>query len=639
MESQGAADGHLMDEVAAVAPAEVVSDPPVPQQTEDEKYWAAVRENPADFSSWTYLLQLVDHKADISSIREAYDGFLAEFPLCYVYWKRYADHEAAAGSAQDKVSEVYQRSLEAFPYSVDLWTYYCTYLAERLADPTLVRSVFERAVEKVGTDYLAQSLWDKYLDYELAQKDFANVTRLYSRVLAVPLDALAKYLERWRVYASAYPVSDILPAEELEQLAVEETEEAKRAKAIASREEVYQATLQELAKIQPFENVIRERPYFHVKPVSEELLDTWHRYLTFQEAEGNAARTVKLYERCLVPCCNYVIYWRRYARFVEEALGAEEAVRVWERATGKLLKRRPEPFLDFALFREAHGQVDEARELFKHVLGFAPGHAEATLRYAQLEQRQQNFDGVNSILEAATESPTSEAVGAFLAMHHARIVDRAAHDAAKARGIYDRALERYPSNKNLWLAAIDFELDQSGRRISEAEEASDAVRFARVVALYQRATGDASLLPEDDKLELWQNYLETVHAFAPRVDIVREASSAFFKAFPSGRVKSKKRRHDEEADASAHKKLSRPAAVLPSPVGPVPTPAVAAPYGQGVGYGMGAYGAPAAGGYGGYGAYPQAGGYGAWPQQPQAGYAAAAPQQQQQAYPGYSGYY
>jgi hypothetical protein len=126
---------------------------------------------------------------------------------------------------------------------------------------------------------------------------------------------------------------------------------------------------------------------------------------------------------------------------------------------------------------------------------------------------------VNSILEAATESPTSEAVGAFLAMHHARIVDRAAHDAAKARGIYDRALERYPSNKNLWLAAIDFELDQSGRRISEAEEASDAVGFARVVALYQRATGDASLLPEDDKLELWQNYLETVHAFAPRVDM------------------------------------------------------------------------------------------------------------------------
>jgi pre-mRNA-processing factor 39 len=66
-----------------------------------------------------------------------------------------------------------------------------------VSPPRAAHSVFERAVERVGTDYLAQSLWDKYLDYELAQKDLANVTRLYSRVLAVPLDALAKYLERY----------------------------------------------------------------------------------------------------------------------------------------------------------------------------------------------------------------------------------------------------------------------------------------------------------------------------------------------------------------------------------------------------------------------------------------------------------
>jgi tetratricopeptide (TPR) repeat protein len=141
---------------------------------------------------------------------------------------------------------------------------------------------------------------------------------------------------------------------------------------------------------------------------------------------------------------------------------------------------------------------------------------EATLRYAQLEQRQRNFDGVTSILEAALENPKSESVGAFLAMHHARIVDHAAHDADKARDIYNRALERYPSNKNLWLAAIDFENNQSGR---STERETNEEGFLRVVALYQRALGDASLLPEDDKLELWQNYLETVHSSAPRIDL------------------------------------------------------------------------------------------------------------------------
>jgi pre-mRNA-processing factor 39 len=56
--------------------------------------------------------------------------------------------------------------------------------------------VFERAADKVGTDYLAQSLWDKYLDFELSQKEFVNVTHLYTRVLAVPLEALSKYFER-----------------------------------------------------------------------------------------------------------------------------------------------------------------------------------------------------------------------------------------------------------------------------------------------------------------------------------------------------------------------------------------------------------------------------------------------------------
>jgi len=57
--------------------------------------------------------------------------------------------------------------------------------------------LFERAIEKVGTDYLAQSLWDKYLEYELSQKDFTNVTRLYTRVLSIPLEALSKYYERY----------------------------------------------------------------------------------------------------------------------------------------------------------------------------------------------------------------------------------------------------------------------------------------------------------------------------------------------------------------------------------------------------------------------------------------------------------
>jgi len=135
-------------------------------QSEEQKYWAAVRDNPSDFNSWSSLLHTVDQKvphfslaslsfaqsilfpfplslwslqASIDDIRVAYGSFLSEFPLCYVYWKRYVDHEVASGSSQEKVVEIYERAVEAFPLSVDLWTYYCSYLADRLVDSANVR--------------------------------------------------------------------------------------------------------------------------------------------------------------------------------------------------------------------------------------------------------------------------------------------------------------------------------------------------------------------------------------------------------------------------------------------------------------------------------------------------------------------
>jgi len=582
-------------------------------QSEEQKYWAAVRDNPSDFNSWSSLLHTVDQKASIDDIRVAYGSFLSEFPLCYVYWKRYVDHEVASGSSQEKVVEIYERAVEAFPLSVDLWTYYCSYLADRLVDSANVRRLFERAIEKVGTDYLAQSLWDKYLEYELSQKDFTNVTRLYTRVLSIPLEALSKYYERWKVYASAYPVGDILSPEEKQQLGDLETDEAKRAKTIARREEVYQATQQELTRIHPYESVLRSRPYFHVTPLSEELLETWHAYLTFQEAEGNTNKTVQLYERCLVPCCNYAVYWRRYAFFVENVLGPEAVKGIWERATGKLLKRRVDPFLDYALFEEAQGRLDVATHLYQQALSFAPGHVEATLRYAQLAQRQHNLDEVMRIFETTLESPKTEAgAGAFLSMHQARFVERFLKDTAKARTIYQRALEHFPANRNLWLAAVDFEVNQSCSQ--------DVDAFEHVVKLFKQATGDSSLLSESDKLDLWQTYIETMHAFAPRIDFVKEAYGAFRKTFPSGKLNSKKRRYDEDSDYAMNKK-TRPAAPATNITAGTSTATSPYPMGYGMGYG----------GYAAYGTFPSAG-YGAWPQAGAYGAAAS-----QQAYAGYTG--
>lgn len=77
-------------------------------------------------------------KDNILKIRRVYDSFLAEFPLCYGYWKKYADHEARLGTI-DKVVEVYERAVQGVTYSVDIWLHYCIFAISTYGDPDTVR--------------------------------------------------------------------------------------------------------------------------------------------------------------------------------------------------------------------------------------------------------------------------------------------------------------------------------------------------------------------------------------------------------------------------------------------------------------------------------------------------------------------
>jgi len=57
-------------------------------------------------------------------------------------------------------------------------------------------SVLERAAVYIGTDYLAGAFWDKYLEFELAHKEFGNATALFVHLLSLSLESIGKYFER-----------------------------------------------------------------------------------------------------------------------------------------------------------------------------------------------------------------------------------------------------------------------------------------------------------------------------------------------------------------------------------------------------------------------------------------------------------
>ena len=55
-----------------------------------EQYAAAVEKNPKDFDSWVQLLAIVYDEVtlDVQNVRNTFNRFLEEFPLCFGYWNK-----------------------------------------------------------------------------------------------------------------------------------------------------------------------------------------------------------------------------------------------------------------------------------------------------------------------------------------------------------------------------------------------------------------------------------------------------------------------------------------------------------------------------------------------------------------------
>ncbi|WIA42897.1 hypothetical protein OEZ86_008812 [Tetradesmus obliquus] len=222
-------------EAAAPAP-----EPANPLLERCQELLKAVTEKPDDFNTWTSLISTAEKLDDVQQIRSAYDAFLAEFPLCYGYWKRYAEAERRHGSSE-AAAAVLERGVAATPYSTELWVAYANLLLAADAETDAVRSVLERGLAYVGPDWLSSSLWDKALELEGSAGSPASVAALYARVLGCPIKELDKYHTGLVSYAASRTAHELLPEDvaaalrsTLEQQAAAKQQEAAAAAAAAA---------------------------------------------------------------------------------------------------------------------------------------------------------------------------------------------------------------------------------------------------------------------------------------------------------------------------------------------------------------------------------------------------------------------
>ncbi|XP_062216513.1 pre-mRNA-processing factor 39-1-like [Phragmites australis] len=455
---------------------------------EEARLWSVVTANCLDFNAWTALIDETERNAEsnILKIRKVYDAFLVEFPLCFGYWKKYADHEGRLDGI-NKVIEVYERAVLAVTYSVEIWYNYCQFAISTYDDPDIIRRLFERGLAYVGTDYCSSLLWDEYIKYEESLQAWSHLAMIYTRILEHPIQQLDRYINCLKDLASTRIFSEILTAEEASLYGVtsensaqaldseahpdnvdksaqpensSSTEAENLAKYISMREDMYKKAKEYESKIIGFELAIR-RPYFHVKPLDNPELENWHNYLDFIEKEEDINKVIKLYERCVIACASYSEFWIRYVQCMEDKGSLELANNALARATHVFVKKQPEIHLFSVRFKELNGDVSEARAEYRHLYSeLCPGLLEAIVKHSNMEHRLGDKESACLVYEKAIaterEKEQSQLLPTLL-IQYSRFLFLGIRDLEKARETLTALRGQFNVTKPILEAVIHLE--------------------------------------------------------------------------------------------------------------------------------------------------------------------------------------
>ncbi|KAG7390599.1 PRP39 pre-mRNA processing factor 39 [Phytophthora pseudosyringae] len=499
-----------------------------------QKLTEAVDKNPLDFNSWVGLLTLVQSESSTAreTVEATYDRFLAEFPLCFGYWNKYAQYEyglsnrtkedgsgtvATLEESKQKAREVYERGVAAVRYSVDMWMKYCEFLVHTLHSPVgETRPILERAVEACGEDPMAGPLWELYIQLETVNNDMPRLNQVFKRIMHQPLRNLEEFWEKYNQFVLAQQLNALATPEEQKALAGDGDELMDegllRVKIVNAVEAVKNKTMEDIYRRQAFEAGI-DRSYFHVTPVTEAAMKNWHSYLDFEEVADNDVRCQTLYERCLISCANYEEIWLRYVAWTETVLGFEAADAVFQRAVTIFLKYRASIYLEYAAFLEAHDKLQKAQDTYMSVLSdVAPKLAEAFLHYCNFERRRGDVETAKTWYERGMEAVENEVeVYAYVASSFATFLHKSVGDTASARAVFERAVQNHSESVLLWLNFIHFEINVGGELVP------------RVVRVYELALEDSCNLSMDEKNDVWFQYVEFLGNYGDSIAQVREA--------------------------------------------------------------------------------------------------------------------
>ncbi|XP_075223787.1 pre-mRNA-processing factor 39-like isoform X3 [Lycorma delicatula] len=587
-----------------------------------EKYWKAVKDDPTDFTGWTYLLQYVDQENDVEAAREAYDAFLSHYPYCYGYWRKYADYEKRKGNKK-KCEEVFERGLKAIPLSVDLWIHYLNYCkATYPDDEEFLRVQFKKALDACGLEFRSDRLWESFIKWETEGKRVYNVTVLYDKLLATPTQGYTNHFDNFQEHVKNNPPAKVLsvdefltlrrevlqvlkqydaplkvteegppgdddaapPGEEPPEASAASDEEttALRERIISIRRKVHKTTVAAVSSRWTFEEGIK-RPYFHVKPLERCQLKNWKEYLDFEIEQGDKERIIILFERCLIACALYEDFWIRFIRYLEELPGTNiDKIRdVYERACTIHHPKKPNLHLYWAVYEESQGNAEKAREILANLEKIVPSLMQVAFRRINLERRTGNLEEAAALYEHYISTAKSKISSNNMAIKYARFCWKMLNDVDRALAVLKKAIEKDKENPRLYLQLIDMAMQRSS--VQESEVLSVIEQFMT----RESADLDQKLMFAQRKVEFLEDFgssvllvQKAIEEFKRYIKVVKEKKKKLMEAESKTRLKSEESKkskqesnqHSSQSTAQTSSQASQPSSMSSSTAAPGPYP-------------------------------------------------------------------
>ena len=363
---------------------------------------------------------------------------------------------------------------------------------------------------------MGHTFWDKYLEYEERVSRQDLVFEIYKRLIHIPLHQYSKYFSRFQTMSADRSPNDLAPDDVVAQHRAEINMEASQggkseeevntelqARIGAYLSEIHNKTTQEVNKRWGFEREIK-RAYFHVTELESSELSTWHKYLDFEETEGDPNRIVALYERCLIATASHEEFWLRYVRWQTGQIGKTQDVRhIYMRASCIFVPiAQPTVRLHWALFEEKEGRTALAQEIYEAMLLQMPDLVTAIVNLANLRRRTDGVDAASTVYqEYISSNATSSEVKAQLISECANLLWKVKHAPEDARQLFQRHQQAFQGSKIFWEKFLHFELEQS----TDTEE--EASRTAKIKAVFDEIRVK-SLLSAEPLKELGQVYMD-----------------------------------------------------------------------------------------------------------------------------------